>query len=1077
MSMHKVGKFKRFIAFAINAQFVLASSAFSSDEQWEKAVQITNIAGGLTSQILQGNQQLEMQQMAASQQQALSQKLSIKPVQPSTVPSILTQNGCFVLEAKSDTTNDMCDRDKFDPMKAQSGYYSAILNIAENNESQLTNFLTHGHETSTAQGLGCYEKSLKQFTATLNARVEMLNELEAGIKAEVEAFEKLAEQDMEDLKKGNALLEGTPAEYLKDFKFEEKFNDPQCASFMGAGEFKKNGQGGFRAIQNILDQKVDTPAKGALTPSQLKSKTSEMKADIRKIAKAVAKQASADKTMSGEIGLTGIRTKSQIDKTNPALVGIINELKAEANLEVANLERQLKKDTTGNKDASGIIDSIKTDSIDLDNWAFNYERDNKNVCLTGYVQSNFKGAQGLVGRLSDPNISKKANQQADSSYKNAIVSILNDSEYTIEEKIKLIRKSEAKSTNSRYAMTTGKSINIKGKEVGASTRIKASDMISIFTDNCTQQFESKRTSSGKSKREILKSLRSFKRQRNKIHRKYVRQVKQDIISKMTNCPADTSTGTGALSCDNALQPKSQNFCIRTANVCANNMIACKDKADKIVKTTRSEQKKIAKRYKKSMKQFKNRLVTQFKGVNAMMKASGRQLDGMYKMGSIYKTPVGLDLSLLTNKLSKEEGIDPTLKIEDPKQYLAMMTKNIAKLKESVVAANKEILNGPQGGDKINGKSAGKAGTYAGFAGELKKYEDNYTREKGNWGKTVKQCKNLIAQYNKQQTDQFNAANEKNQEMNAEKTTICKKLMAFEANPSCGKAEDLGDEVLKIAAISAPGDMVATGNINAFAENCNSFNSDGGSNEYDDFDSYSNNKNRSVASVSPEDFCEDNKKWKTCITYGESMKALEKEGYKRVCNSEDPELDDYKKEVIDNDDKFKALFKKKYSKNNLYRIEECDKYEKIPANKKDLLSETGYKCLSPKKPRISSTKVKGHDDLVKSIPIKSSDLNNTKNKALRKEILANFDDKDFAVDLECKHIKDGSKGNLSKSLAAIKKQIRIKQKADTYSDIGDIKVAACSATASGGAGKGTLGMGQQQGRNMAGGMGSFVNGGQ
>ena len=49
---------------------------------------------------------------------------------------------------------------------------------------------------------------------------------------------------------------------------------------------------------------------------------------------------------------------------------------------------------------------------------------------------------------------------------------------------------------------------------------------------------------------------------------------------MINCPAETTEGSGASSCSGALDMNSGNFCLRTANVCAGNMLGCKDKADK-----------------------------------------------------------------------------------------------------------------------------------------------------------------------------------------------------------------------------------------------------------------------------------------------------------------------------------------------------------------------------------------------------------------------------------------------------------------------------------------------------------------
>jgi hypothetical protein len=1040
MSMHKVGKFKRFIAFAINAQFVLATSAFSADDVrqsgsgWQTVQQITNVVGGLGMEAMQGMQQMQMMQMAAQQKQQLAQNLSIKPIRGGNAPSILTQNGCFVLEAKVDTTNDMCDPKKFDPMKAQSGYYTAVLEIAESNENQLENFLTHGHERATTQGVGCYEKSLKQFTAMLNSRVEMLNKLEAGIEAEVEAFKKLSEKDVEDLKRGNALLTGSPARYLKDFNFEDKFKDPQCASFIGPETFKKTGSsskgGGFRGIRDLLDQKVDKPDKGGLNPSQIKSRTTEMKADIRKIAKQIAKQASKDKTMSGDAALKSIRTNSPISSASPALKAIVDEVRSNATLEVANLERELIK-TTG--DMKEVISGIKADSIEIDEWAFDYERNLKNTCLTGYIKSNFNGAQGLVGRLYDPNISKKANEQSDSSYKNAIVSILADDEFTIEEKIKRIKTEERKSSNSRYAMTTGKSLNIRGKEVGASTRIKASDMISILTDNCSEQFENKRGPRGKSPRQVVKALKSFKQKREQIHKTYVAKVEQDIINKMENCPSDTSTGSGALSCGDALDSNSKNFCLRTANVCASNMIACKDKANKIVETTRNEQKVVATRYKANMDAFKARLVTQFKGVNGMMEMSARQLDGMYKMGSVYNSPVGLDLNLLTDKLLPEkDGIDPSLRIEDPAKYLAMMKDNISKLKKSVIAANEEVLNGKTGAGEVNGKSAGSAGKYAGFAGELKKYEANYKSEKKNWGTTAKQCMKLISQYNKQQQDQYAQASEANNEKNAKISALCSKVSSFEHDPSgfCEEASELGDEIFEIAAVS--GDHVAASNIKAFGKTCANFNSEGGSNTH--HSSGGLPPHRAASSITPKSYCEKYKDDK--IPQCHRIEALTSNYNQTECNS----IDDIKPTDLSKLNIEYAIQMEGTTSKGIVKRGDC----------KDIPNATdATKAMECK--NLTSDHM---EDIMKNDNI-------VENLMATKCFIREKLDKSVVASLE-------------KAEEVIQDYIQQEVRQEAYSDIGDVNVSVCSATMDGGGGKGMFqGMGEQVGRGLAGGMGTNV----
>lgn len=1027
MSTNKFGKMKKYVALAVNLQLVITPSVFGAnnivenrERDWNGVATGMNIAAEISSQVLSSYQQMQTQQLQQSQKAQLAQQLSIKTVSPSQVPAILTQNGCLVLEAKANTTNKMCDLKSTQDSEIQSGYVTAVLEIAENNHSQLENFLIHGHERTTTQGVGCYEKALKQFTAALDSRVEMLNKLEDDIAKQIQAFKTQNKELVESIQMKSAAIDGTPADLAKNINFQDQFLGTECASFIDSEEFKSTGQqqgGGYRGIEKLLAGRV-SDTKSGFTPKQIKSKTAQMKADIRKVAKQIASQASRDKSFDGDSGLKGIRTTT-LSAANPALTAIVGEIRANAQNEMDDLEKQLKK-TTGDMDE--VIAGIKSDSVDIDEWAYDYERNLKNTCLNGYLTSNFSGPQGLVERLYDPNISKKANQQSDSSYKNAIVSILNDSEYTIEQKIEKIREEENKSSNSRYAMTTGKSLNIKGKEVGASTRIKASDMVSIFTDNCSEQFESKRGPQGKSPRQIVSALKSFKQQREKAHTQYVAQVQQDIISKMENCPSDTSTGTGSLSCDGALSQNSPSFCIRTANLCANNMLACHDTAKNIFEQQKVERQELATTYKTKMDALKSQVATLFVGANTMMEASARQLDGMYAMGSIYNVPI--KKGLVQETLLGDEGIDAELKMEDPEAYLKEVQARVAELRTSIEESNDEILNGP----KSNTSKAGSAASYAGVTGEIKKYEDNYKKELANWQTVKDNCAKLISGYNQRQQKAYaessKAHNENEQKMGA----LCNKLMAFEQNPAgfCDEAQELGDEVFEIAA--AAGDSIAAANIKAFGSTCSDYGSESG---YNQFDTQNMGSSPYNGPKDVNEYCEKNQH-AACDTLAKFTEGM---GGK-VCHDDSPSYD----EII---------------KNNESKI-----LEGIKSN--DLMVNTETLTIK----EFSSTIVEGSESKFKAITENNKE---EFTKEIIEFIKKNKDDYEASIAkvAKCRQIND-SNSKVTDAVEYIQKQLQVQRVAHSNSDIGPVTVSACSGTYSGMTGKSNLqGIGEQAGRILAG----------
>lgn len=863
MSVRKNGKLTRLIALAINLQLVITTSAFAKNDARDNKHNILSGLVGAVNQVggaaMQGMQGMQMQQMQAQQQAMMQQQYGLSPVNPAQVPKILTDNGCLVLPARTNYPTDKCE--SYDPMQAENGYYTALMGVAQNNENDLTNYLTSGHERFTTQGVGCYEKAMKQFTAALNARISSLNSLEKHLDRTIDAFVKNTEEDRENIKRGNALLTGSPAKYLKDIKFQDKFQDPQCRSFMASANFNSSGKkGGFRGIQSDLETYVNKAK-----PQDFKGKQVSIKKDIKKIAKKVARQVKRKKVLNIDPTKLGIRSK-HFKSSNSTLGAILQEASSDVMNDVADVQKELSKVVEDQPQLKKMIAGIESDSIDLDNALFNYERGEKNTCLNKYMKNNFGGVSGFTGKLKDPNISAKANRESDSAFKNELVAILGDDLKTIEEKITLIKKAEKKKGSSRWTMTTGKSVSIEGKTVGASTRLRASDMISIFTDNCSAKFDNQRNSKGKSSRSAMKALRNYKKQFKSLQNKFATTLEEKIISDMINCPNETTEGVGASSCTGALDTNNGSFCLRTANVCAGNMLACKDKADKIVETTRNEQKVLAKAYKTKVDVFKAQLAQSFVATNTFMEGQSRRLDGMYQLGSMYSVPMKTDLGLLVGKdtlLPEGEGFDSTLMLENPEAYRKKLKANIAELKKSVKAQNALILNGQGTGadDKnmIAYKGGGQTSKYKGLAGEIQKYQDNYNKQQGEWSKIASSCSKMIDNHNAA-IDAQNAETAKaDGEYNNKVGNICKKVQGYNSSPAgfCGEASSLGDDIFEISAVA--GDSEAAANLKAFDQTCDSYGAEDTSNTVDQ-NFFGDRSGRNIASnTSPSSFC---KKYKS-----------------------------------------------------------------------------------------------------------------------------------------------------------------------------------------------------------------------
>ncbi len=1008
MSKKRENTIKKFIAMAINLQFILPTVAIAENKKvsFTDGVLIgLNAANTLGQSYIEGMQQAQMQQMSMVQQQSLRQGLRPKLVDPNQVPPIFSQSGCMVIEAKTEKSSDMCEKDMYSPEKALSGYYTAMQGIARDNANEFDNFLTEGNERFTTQGIGCFNKARDQFDATLKARVEMLNKMEADLEQQVKAFKKLAEKDLEDIKKNEAFLTGKPAKYLRDSKLENKFNDPKCNSIFSQGNFKKTAKKGFNGIQELLDQAVNPVGKMGAT--DLIQKTRDIKKDIRKIADRAAKFAKDNDTLEVDPSNLGIRT-TLIDASNKSLKGVLADVQAQAKQEAKKLQKEVGTKISGDSDLKGLIKNIDSNEVDLENSLFNYERGQKNACLNSYLKSNFGGASGFSKKLQDPTISKKLNKETDSYFKNVLVTILNDSEYTMEEKVKMIAKEER--SNSRYSFKTGKSMNIKGQKIGASARVKASQMIEIFADNCKQRYNDQKVSNGSSRKDMVNAVRKYSSKRKQLQKTFISKLRSDIISEMENCPSDSTTGVAQKSCNGAMEPSSNKFCLKTANLCARNMLACQDKAQKIIDKTKNDQRIIADRYKANMKSFKTKMISQFSVINKQMEASARQLDGMYQKGSVYNVPVNLSLDLLNNKfLPQAKGFNSSLELEDPEEYLKQAKKDIALLKKSVEKNNKTLI--------------------AGLDKERKKYAKNLKKMQGVWEKTKSRCTNLIAKYNADNARQVAEENKGIDERNKKLASACRKVAEFEEHPLgfCGDLSALGDEVGEITQAT---DNI--GSIRGFQEICDEHQSSGSNTN----DSSGSNNDKTIDTYSVAQFCKDNSDYKGCDELDKIKKhsSYKDEKIGDLCIAEDVEL-----ELADLTSKQRKTLSQKI----------VDQKYCFSANGK-FLSTTETNCDEDKTIKPVNGGEVASNILAKYVENNKSELDQFKS--------------DFNGCEGRKVIKGNAR--LVRALANVQKQVKAREIQNRFSEMGGVSVAACNSTMDNGVGKSLLGLGEQTTRTLA-----------
>lgn len=824
----------KLLPLAIAFQMFLPTSLIAREQsKAAKGMAALNRGAQVANQFMQ-MYQMRMNQIGAAQIAAQMQNnLGLKPASAAQVPRVFSQAGCFVPEARTNKPSEgmSCDG-QFDIQTFNSGQYDALLSVAESNTNDLENFLTEGHERFTTQGMGCFNKARNQLLQQLEARVQMLETFKQGIGERVELFKTQNEKTLLDMRTAQALLDGPNSikdqrvkDSLKDYRFEDQFKYPSCKSLAGTN-FQQLGQRGLRGIEKALDtNKEKMQAKNFVDSAK------QYEVEIREIAAKAAKQAKRESGF-GDANqvLSGIRSR-KIPLSSPALVQSVGIARTKAENKFKELDRNLIKVVGNTGGLKQLADTVRQERVDVEKQLERWEINEKNKCLAEQFK-DFpmpKGASKYAGKygaytaflysLKDPNISAKANLEADSSFRNNIARFLQDPDISVEDKMKKIADLQGQSNNSRYSFTTGKSFSIDGKKVGASTRLRAKDAVNLFGRECTNAFKYDKESSGYSKQDMVSAIKNYNTKFKKEKNTYVTDLQNEILNGMLNCSDDQSTGVAANSCSaSATDVNKPSFCVRIANKCAANALNCHEQAQKIVKTTREDQQKLAADYKIKMDTLKGAMITQMKMLKQNFEASSRMIDDMYQMGTTYKKneqPLSKQLELsFTNSLLMDD-IDASLLIEDPEKYEAKIIANVNSLKVQVEKHNADILKGVDD--------------------EIKKYRKNFDTQLAEWNQIKSKCKRKVFQEYPRYVDDMNRQMEEEAKVyNESLSKACSKYENFRNNPCPASGDsEFGALTEDLMAIGLEaGDRESVAKIAQIASQCEGFSSDDGLSAWD-----------------------------------------------------------------------------------------------------------------------------------------------------------------------------------------------------------------------------------------------------
>lgn len=391
-----------------------------------------------------------------------------------------------------------------------------------------------------------------------------------------------------------------------------------------------------------------------------------------------------------------------------------------------NQDLQIKRQSIG----EGYWKMLEQGNVNSKSVAAAFERDEYNRCLLRYVGD----IEQFGNSVRNPTVSDAANSSRDLLLKTTIKENLRDNNIHIKQKIKNIQKEDIPGEKIRISASR----NVCGKSLYGGQLIGVTQLMKLYECECDRVYKD-RSEGSIAASTVANHIESFDKYIKDKKKAFATQVHRKLDKELLRCPADTSTGVAKSSCNGALDKTSNNFCLRTAKVCAGNAKACLATANKKRVQTRNEQKQKAAIYKTRMAALKQTLQGEFKKQEQLIEMSSRTLDQQYGVGSVYNVPLELELNQSDDQLLGD--LDASLLIEDPKAYLAAAQADIKKAKEKLEESNKEIFGSDPGQFKGRVEKGMIAG--GGFLGRVAGYIENVEIEQKRWSDIQQQCKETM----------------------------------------------------------------------------------------------------------------------------------------------------------------------------------------------------------------------------------------------------------------------------------------------------------------------------------------------
>lgn len=695
-----------------------------------------------------------------------------------------------------------------------AGYY-AHFSLMEN-EYKLK--LLESNNTSNV-GLGCLNAKADELQRNLKRREDEIDNLINKMQKEQDAFKAQAERERATIDETMALLEG--GNYKSDrskavleqnsVRFGDVFSkNNACAAVLNSDDFKGEGnKAGFKGIEARLSGIANKKETGgsSFSAMEFNQNTAErIEADLKKMASLAAReiQSKGDSVLEG--GFRGLPSAYGLASAPAFTAALLEQTKA-AELDKADI---LKK-TEGVADArsQSLVSELENDSVDYEAVLTNWERNEKNTCLTR--NSNMSAIINQELDIVDPNGSKEANRFSDNAYRTFIKDTLRRSDISIEKKMELISAEERRNGNSRFIVDTQASATSGDTTIKASEKNSPANFIRMHVENCKQQFEQNTNDKGVTRRQVVTQMRKVRSEMMNYRRTLAGNVQKALVNRIMNCQdTGTANASGIATCSSRdLTTSSPSFCVKRANACATNMRQCLTAAENEVKKVTTVRDTAVAQYKANMLRHEDNLRKMYLLTENITSLDGLQIANTLKQGLVL--PTNLKFHIDQDKRKFVKGLE-AMEVQDPDEFFNLMKQNLVALKEEVKKQNNLVMRGGPGAPQ--GAQQGVMGHIA----NIKRNMENVVQNLASYKST---CQQAYQAYNRgvQQANQeaAKAANERQTELRE----YCLNAQSY-ASPSCSEAGELGDLATTAARM---GDSARANQFRAFRNQCRGFGSE------------------------------------------------------------------------------------------------------------------------------------------------------------------------------------------------------------------------------------------------------------